>query len=90
VWCGTTTTTGHQAAYYIHSFTSGKKTNKETNKQTKKCTSLALKSKLWFYTLELIFIYLFIHLFWFFKIGFLCILFFPGCPGTHFVDQAGL
>ena len=45
MFCGTTTTTGHQAAYYIHSFTSGKKTNKETNKQTKKCTSLALKRK---------------------------------------------
>jgi hypothetical protein len=24
---------------------------------------------------------------WFFKTGFLCS---PGCPGTHFVDQAGL
>ena len=27
VWFGTTSTTGHQAAYYIHSFTSGKKKN---------------------------------------------------------------
>jgi hypothetical protein len=25
--------------------------------------------------------------FWFFETGFLCS---PGCPGTHFVDQAGL
>jgi hypothetical protein len=31
-------------------------------------------------------IYLFIYLF-IFETGFLCS---PGCPGTHFVDQAGL
>jgi hypothetical protein len=35
----------------------------------------------------LFFIYLFIYLF--FETGFLCIDS-PGCPGTHFVDQAGL
>jgi hypothetical protein len=33
-----------------------------------------------------LFIYLFIY-FWFFETGFLCS---PGCPGAHFVDQAGL
>jgi hypothetical protein len=35
-----------------------------------------------------LFIYLFIYLFWYFrdKIFLYC----PGCPGTHFVDQAGL
>jgi hypothetical protein len=33
------------------------------------------------------FIYLLFLYFWFFKTGFLCI---PDCPGTHFVDQAGL
>jgi hypothetical protein len=29
----------------------------------------------------------FFFFFWFFERGFLCS---PGCPGTHFVDQAGL
>jgi hypothetical protein len=37
-----------------------------------------------------LFLFLFACLFvlvWFFETGFLCS---PGCPGTHFVDQAGL
>jgi hypothetical protein len=33
-------------------------------------------------------LFFFFFFFWFFKTGFLCIA--PGCPGTHFVDQAGL
>ena len=64
VWCGTTTTTGHQAAYYIHSFTSGKKqTNKQTNKQLYfSCTeeqTLVLYPRAYFY----LFIYSFILVF---------------------------
>jgi hypothetical protein len=35
-----------------------------------------------------LFIYLFIHLFCFFRDR--VSLYSPGCPGTHFVDQAGL
>jgi hypothetical protein len=34
-----------------------------------------------------LFVCLFVCLFWFFETGFL---YSPGCPGTHFVDQAGL
>jgi hypothetical protein len=32
--------------------------------------------------------FFFFFFFWFFETGFLCNS--PGCPGTHFVDQAGL
>jgi hypothetical protein len=35
----------------------------------------------------LFFTYFYFLFFWFFKTGFLCS---PGCPRTHFVDQAGL
>jgi hypothetical protein len=35
-------------------------------------------------------LFFFFFFFWFFKTGFLCIVLAVLCPGTYFVDQAGL
>jgi hypothetical protein len=40
-----------------------------------------------FNTSVLFLVFFFFFFFWFFETGFLCS---PVCPGTHFVDQAGL
>jgi hypothetical protein len=34
--------------------------------------------------------YYYLLLIMFFQVGFFCITLYPGCPGTHSVDQAGL
>jgi hypothetical protein len=50
---------------------------------------LHLPPRCWLGIRSYLFIYLFIYLFnWFFRDR--VSLYSPGCPGTHFVDQAGL